>query len=122
MKQQRGITLGGMFFFMILVGFGAYAAARVLPGYLDYWTIQRIMNNVLEQPDIKDAKDGKENAIRAKFVKNLQINNIKTVTGEDLLVELVPNGAHLSVSFSIKQPFMGPVNLCLDFQAEATSK
>lgn len=119
MKRQRGITLGGMFMFMILVGFVAYSAARVLPGYMDYWTLKRIMQNVLALPEIKDAN---ESAIRAKFVKELQINNMKTVNSEDLLIEWVPNGVRLSASFSMKQPFMGPVSLCLDFQAEATSK
>ncbi len=119
MKRQRGITLGGIFIFMMVMGFFAYIAARVLPGYFDYWTLQRIMQNVLALPDIKDAK---ESAIRAKFVKELQINNMKTVNSEDLLIEWVPNGVRLSASFSMKQPFMGPVSLCLDFQAEATSK
>jgi hypothetical protein len=34
----------------------------------------------------------------------------------------VPNGLRLTVTFSIKQPFMGPVSLCMDFKAEETSK
>ena len=117
-KQQRGITLSGVMFFMILVGFSAYSAARVLPGYFDYWSVQRIMKNVVEQPNIQDSK---ERDIRAKFVKELQINNIETVNSEDLLVEWIPNGVRLSVDFSVKKPFMGPVSLCLDFQAEAAS-
>jgi len=119
MKRQRGITLGGVLIFMMFVGFGAYIAARVLPAYMDYWTLQRIMQNVLEMPDIEDAK---ESAIRTKFNKELQMNNMKTVTNDDLIVEFVSNGVHLSAEFSVKQPFMGPVSLCMDFQAEATSK
>jgi Tfp pilus assembly protein PilX len=119
LKRQRGITLGGVFVFMMVMGFAAYIAARVLPGYMDYWTVQRIMKNVLEMPDVNNAK---ESAIRAKFNKELQINNMKTVSNDDLIVEWVPNGVRLSVSFSMKQPFMGPVSLSLDFQAEATSK
>jgi Tfp pilus assembly protein PilX len=119
LKRQRGITLGGVFVFMMVMGFVAYIAARVLPGYMDYWTVQRIMKNVLEMPDVNNAK---ESAIRAKFNKELQINNMKTVSNDDLIVEWVPNGVRLSVSFSMKQPFMGPVSLSLDFQAEATSK
>jgi hypothetical protein len=119
MKRQRGITLGGVFIFMMLMGFAAYIAARVLPAYMDYWTVQRILQNVLALPDIKDAK---ESAIRTKFNKELLINNMKVVTNDDLIVEWVPTGAHLSVEFSVKQPFMGPVSLCMDFKAEATSK
>ena len=119
LHRQRGITLSGVFIFMLIMGFCAYIAARVLPGYFDYWTLQRIMQNVLQQPDIADSK---ESAIRTKFNKELQINNMKTVSSEDLLVEFIPNGVRLSVDFSIKEPFMGPVSLCLDFHAEAVSK
>ncbi len=119
MQRQRGVTLGGLMFFMLLVGFGAYIAARVLPSYMDYWTLQRIMRNVLEQPDIKDMK---ESAIRTKFAKELLINNMKTVSNDDLQVEWVPNGVRLLAEFSVKQPFMGPVSLCMDFKAEATTQ
>ena len=117
-KRQRGITLGGVMMFMMFIGFGAYVAARILPGYFDYWTVQRIMKNVLQQPDIVEAK---EKAIRAKFEKELQMNNMKSVTGEDLSIDWIPNGVRLSVDFSMKQPFMGPVSFCMDFHAEATS-
>ena len=119
MKRQRGITLGGVLIFMMFIGFGAYIAARVLPAYFDYWTLQRIIKNVLMLPDIGDLKEG---AIRKKFAKELQINNMKTVSDDDLLVEWIPNGVRLSVDFSVKQAFMGPVSLCMDFHAEETSK
>ncbi len=119
MQRQRGITLGGVLVFMLFIGFGAYIAARVLPAYFDYWTLQRIISNVLTQPDIKDMK---ESAIRTKFHKELQINNMNTVSAEDLIVDWVPNGVRLSVDFSVKQAFMGPVSLCMDFHAEETSK
>ncbi len=119
MKRQSGITLGGVLIFMMFIGFGAYIAARVLPAYFDYWTLQRIMKNVLTLPDVENLK---ESAIRKKFAKELQMNNMKTVTDDDLLVEWIPNGVRLSVDFSVKQSFMGPVSLCMDFHAEETSK
>jgi hypothetical protein len=119
MKRQRGVTLGGVFIFMILIGFGAYAASRVLPGYMEYWTLQRILRNVLELPDVKDLKEG---AIRTKFAKELQINNMDTAINDNLEVEWVPNGVRLAVEFSMKRPFMGPVSICMNFRAEETSK
>lgn len=119
MKRQRGITLGGVFFFMILLGFGAYAASRVLPGYMEYWTLQRILQNVLQQPDSKDMKDS---AVRNKFAKELQVNNMDPALNDSLEIERVPNGIRLSVEFSLKRPFMGPVSFCMTFRAEETSK
>jgi len=44
---------------------------------------------------------------------------VKVVTQDDLVIEQVPGGVRLSTSFSVKEHFMGPVNLCMDFQAEA---
>lgn len=119
MKRQRGITLGGVFIFMIILGFGAYIGARVFPGYMEYWTLERILKNVLQQPDVKDLK---ESAIRNKFSKELQVNNMDPALNDDLQVEWVPNGVRLSIEFSMKKPFMGPVSLCMDFRAEETSK
>lgn len=118
-KRQRGVTLSGLLVFMIFIGFGVYVAARILPGYFDYWTIQHIMKSIVEQPEIVDSK---ESAIRAKFLKELQMNNMKSVSADDLIVEWVPNGVRLTVDFSMKQPFMGPVSFYMDFHAEATSK
>lgn len=119
MKNQRGITLGGMMMFMLLVIFFVYAAARVVPAYIDYWTIQKIMRNVLDQPELMNIKEGE---LRTKFAKELLLNNIKVVTVNDLEIDQIPGGIRLSTSFSVKQPFMGPVNLCMDFLAEASSK
>ncbi len=118
MKRQRGFTLGGVFF-MILVGFAVYAAARVVPAYMDYWVVKRIMRNVVEQPDLLDIREGE---LRLKFAKELNLNNVKVVQPEDLVIDSIPGGLRLSAEYSVKKPFMGSVSLCMDFRAEVSSK
>lgn len=118
MKHQRGVTLGGVFFFMMLIGFAAYAAARVLPAYMDYWVVKKVMRNVLDQPNLLDIK---ESELRLKFTKEMSLNNVKVVTADDLVIDQIPGGLRLSTGFSVKKPFMGPVNLCMDFLAEEVS-
>jgi hypothetical protein len=119
MKRQRGITLSGVFFLMFLLGFAAYAAARVVPAYMDYWVVKRIMRNVLEQPDLANLKEGD---LRLKFAKELNLNNVKVVSVDDLVIDPIPNGLRLSASYSVKEAFMGPVSLCMDFRAEVSSQ
>jgi hypothetical protein len=119
MKRQRGITLGGVFFFMFLVGFAAYGASRVLPGYMDYWTLQRILKNVLQEPDVTTLKDS---AIRTKFATELRINNMDGSLNDQLQIDWLPNGVRLSVEFSMQRPFMGPVGICMNFRAEETKQ
>ena len=119
MKRQRGVTLGGVLVFMLVIGFATYTGSRIMPGYMDYWTLQRIMKNILEQPDLQDMK---ERAIRAKFTKELQMNNMNTSINEDLVIDQVPNGVQLSLDYVIERPFMGPISFLMNFHIEETSK
>ncbi len=119
MKKQRGVTLGGVFLLMILLGFGAYTASRILPGYMDYWTLQRMMKNIVEMPEIKDMK---ERAIRDKFNREIRMNNMDTTLNDDLEVELIQDGARLSLEYELQRPFMGPISFLMKFQIEESSK
>lgn len=112
MKHQRGVTLGGLMFFMLLVGFGVYTAFRVLPGYFDYWTVQKIMRNVAGQSDVVNIRDRE---LRDRFARELRLNNVTVVGMEDLAIERVSNGVRLSTEFSTKRPFMGALKFCMDF-------
>jgi hypothetical protein len=118
MNRQSGVTLGGMIFFLLLLGLAAYTATRVIPAYMDYWLVQRALDELVAQPNLQDTADDR---IREQFAKKLSLDNITLATRSDLYIERIPAGMRLTASFSAKRPFLGPVNLCMDFQAEASS-
>ena len=118
MKQQTGITLGGMMLFMLLLIMAVYTISRIAPGYMDYWAVSRTLNSLAAKPGIQSSSD--EN-IRNQFAKQLNMNNITEVDRSDLLIERIPGGVRLSAAFSAKRPLFGAVSLCLDFHAEASS-
>lgn len=118
MKRQTGVTLGGMIFFLLLLSLAIYAAIRVTPVYMEYWLVGRALDNLVAQPGIRGSDD---ETIREQFAKQLGFNNVTLAKRSDLYIERVPGGVRLSASFSAKRPFLGPVNLCLDFQAEASA-
>jgi hypothetical protein len=116
MRNQQGITLGGMILFLMLMILAFYAASRIVPTYADYWLVGRALDTVLAQPNIQSSSD---EGIREQFDKQLHFNNVTAATRSDLLIEHVPMGLHLSVTISAKRPFIGPVSFCMDFVAEA---
>ena len=118
MNKQTGVTLGGMMIFLFLMGLAAYSATRVIPAYMDYWLVQRTLDQLVRQDNLAN---GDDEHIREQFAKHLSLNNITLVKRSDLLIERIPSGVRLSATFSTKRPYMGSVNLCLDFQAEASS-
>lgn len=118
MKRQSGATLSGLIFFLILLGLALYTAVRIVPAYMDYWLIGRVLDTLVAQPSLRNSSD--EN-IRTQFAKQLAFNNITLADRSNLLIERTAGGLNLSAAFSVKQPFLGPINLCLEFQAEADS-
>jgi hypothetical protein len=118
MKQQRGVTLGGMMFFMLLMILAAYMAARIVPAYMDYLLVDKTLSGIATQAGLQDSSD---ESIRTQFAKQLRLNNITVVGRDDLMVERIPGGVHLSTAFTVKRPFFGSVSFCMDFQSDATS-
>lgn len=118
MKRQSGATLGGLIIFMMLLSLAAYSAFRIVPAYMDYWLVGRALDKLVALPSIQSRSD---EDIRAEFAKQLSFNNVTLAKRSDLLIERIPDGVRLSANFSAKSPFLGSVNLCMDFQAEASS-
>lgn len=119
MKRQTGVTLSGLIFFLLLLSLAVSVAFRIAPAYMDYWLVGRVLNELVAQPDLQKNSD---ESIRDQFAKQLSMNNVTLVNRSDLLIERIPGGVKLSAPLSAKKPLIGPVSLCLDFQAEASSR
>ena len=77
--QQRGVTLFGLLFWALLVGFIAYVLVRVLPTLNEYYTVQRAVERVAaaNPPTVPEA--------RQAFDKQKSIEYaIESVSGKDL--------------------------------------
>lgn len=119
MRKQLGMSLGGLILLLLLCVFVVYAAARTVPAYMDYWSLQHVMENSLTS--LGDEKLTPQ-VIRSRFDKELSLNNIKTVTQADLEIEPTETGFRLTVEYSVKEPFWREIHLCMDFKAERESK
>src|SRR4030095_25210 len=79
LKSQRGITLFGLMFWAIFVGFGALLVMRVLPTVNEFFTIQKAVNKIAHEggttvPEIRAAFE------RAKDIEY----SIQSITSKDL--------------------------------------
>lgn len=119
MRKQLGMSLGGLILLLLLIVFAVYSAARIVPAYMDYWSVEHVMENALQT--LGDEKITPQ-VIRSRFEKELSLNNIKAVTGSDLAIEATQTGYKLTVEYTVKEPFWREIHLCLDFKAERESK
>lgn len=115
-RRQHGLTLIGLLFFALLLGFAVYTAVRLVPAYLDYWAVKKALADMARDPNLAGASLA---AYREAFDKRLYVSNITDVGRKDLEMEKSKDGVVLKASWTVRRPFIGPVSLCLDFKADS---
>lgn len=110
-SKQRGVTLSGAIVWMIVLALGGLFAAKLLPSYLDYFAVQKIIR-AMEQ---NDETKGTVKEIRNAFDRRNTIEGVKSVRGEEL--EITKEGGETVVAayWSVKIPVVGNFSACLDF-------
>jgi hypothetical protein len=119
LMKQQGMSLGGLIMLLMLLMIFVYVLFRTLPAYMEYWTLEHVMDNSL-------VALGEEKLtatmIRARFKKELDLNNLTTVTPADLLIEPTKDGYRITAEYSVKKPLWREVSLYMDFKAMRESK
>ncbi|MEW5893161.1 MAG: DUF4845 domain-containing protein [Pseudomonadota bacterium] len=119
MSKQTGFSLLNMLLLAIVIIFAGIVAMRVVPSYIEYFTLKKIVQETLAQPSLDAVSDLE---LRQRFDKQLSINNISQVTSRDLVIERGPQGVSAKLAYSVRRPLMGQASLCLDFEIEASGK
>lgn len=116
MERQRGITFVGMLFIGALIVLGAIIGLRLVPPYIEYATISSHLRDLARSPDARGAS---EREIGQLFNRRAQVDDIRSVSGQDL--EIIKEGDALSISasWSTKVKLLGNVSACIDFTARS---
>jgi hypothetical protein len=111
LTKQRGVSLSGLIVgggLLIVVGI---AGMKILPAYIEYFTVKKIFASMEQAGDIK----GSVRDIRSSFDKRNAIEDVKSVKSEDLEISKEGGETVISVSWSTKIPLVGNASACLDF-------
>jgi hypothetical protein len=111
MKLQRGISLMGTIITLAVLAFVGIMAAKLLPSYLEYFTVKKVLATMQQAGDTK----GTVRDIRYAYEKRNAIEDIKSVRGEDLEITKEGGESVVSANWSVRVPMVGNVNACLDF-------
>jgi hypothetical protein len=115
-QRQRGLSIVGFIFVAAIVIGVAMVGFRVVPSYIEYFTVKKVMANTLET-----SKDGFTIAqFRRDFDLKASADYIDSVKGTDIDVAKEGNSLIATASWSKTLHLFGNVSLLLDFEAEAT--
>ena len=115
MNKQRGLTLTGLIITAAVVVFFALIGFKLLPSYIEYLTIERIVKDLGHSPELRG---GQIKDVQAAFDRRAVIDNISSIRGTDLEVTKLGDGFEIRANWATRVPLFGNVNACLDFEAK----
>jgi Domain of unknown function (DUF4845) len=113
-RRQRGVTLFGLMFWAVLIGFGALITMRVLPTLNEYYTIQRAVEKI--------AKEGGSTVpeIRYAFERQRQIEySITSIEGKDLKITKENEKVVVSFAYDKEIELLAPVYLLIKYEGRS---
>ena len=114
-RDQRGLTLFGLLFWAIVVGFLALLGMRVLPTLNEYFTIKRTINKITSEGSTVPE-------IRAAFERQKDIEySITSISGKDLSITKENDKIVVSFAYDKEVEVMKPVYLLIKFEGRSSS-
>ena len=114
MKKQAGVSLGGLLVVSALIIIVALVGFKLLPSYLEFFTVQRIVRDLAHSPDVRG---GSTMDVQRAFDRRAQIDNVNAVKGTDLEIAKQGDRFDITASYSVRVPLFANVSACLDFEA-----
>jgi hypothetical protein len=112
--RQRGVTMFGLLFWAIVVGFVALIGMRVLPTLNEYYTIQRAVNKIAAEgattvPEIRNA-----------FEKQKDIEySISSISGKDLQVTKENDKVVIQFAYDKEIEVVSPVYILIKYEGRS---
>ena len=117
MGKQDGVSLKGLIITLAVLGFLAVMAAKLMPAYIEYFTVKKMLSSMEQAGDFKLTV----REIRKSFETRNAIEDVKSVRGEDLEVTKEGGETVVSAAWSVRVPMVSNVSACIDF-AVTTAK
>jgi hypothetical protein len=113
-SRQRGLTLFGLMFWAVLIGFLAYTLVRVLPTINEYATIQRAVEKIAaaQPPTVAEARQAFDRQ------KDLEYS-ITSVSGKDLQITKENDRVVIAYAYDKEVPIYGPVYILIKYEGRS---
>lgn len=109
-QWQRGMTVIGMLLLIVILGFMALVAMKVVPMYIQYFTIKSTIESIRKEPQL--AQMGAidiQNAIQKRF----DIGYVDKITARDLRLRNDRTGRVLDLVYEDDQPLFYGLHIVL---------
>lgn len=109
--RQRGLSLLGFIFILILVLFATYIGIKLVPIYLNHMSVVSEMKAIASEPG---AAHQPPNTIRRKLITRLQVSYVDHVEPEHIRIEREEE-VNLVVRYDVERHLIGNIDAIVRF-------
>jgi hypothetical protein len=105
------VSLGGLLVICVILILGALIGLKVAPAYIEYGQIKKAVTGIVQGGEAK----GTVADIRKAFERRAQVDDITTITAQDLDISKDGNDVVISFAYPKKVPLFANLSLLIDF-------
>jgi hypothetical protein len=115
LRDQKGMTALGLLFVLGLIAFFVLLVLRLAPIYLEAMNVRGSLDSLTEEPFITK-KTKRE--IKLLLTKRFRVNDIASVTSEDVVIEKSKGKLHVTVAYEVRKNMVGNVDVVVAFDED----
>lgn len=110
-KRQQGMTLIGFIIVLGLAIFVAYLGMKIVPIYIDYYSVVQAMDDLKEEPGIA-RKSPRQ--IRDLFFRKLYVSYADDIQQSDVSITRT-GGLQFNVDYEVRESLIGNLDIVAKF-------
>lgn len=110
-KHQQGLTFFGLLVVGILLALAGVVAAQVVPTYIEYLAVQKAVRQASAGTTVGE--------VRGLFDKAATIDDIRTISGKDLVIGKEGDRVVVSFSYDREIHLAGPAFLVMRYEGRS---
>lgn len=112
LNRQHGVTVIGALLILIALGFIALIGLRVVPIYIDYFTVKSTLEGLKKEPQIGRMTS---TDIRSAIEKRFNIGYVDIVNAKQVKIRKQGNARMLVLDYEDRRPVLGNVDVVASF-------
>lgn len=115
-RSQQGLSMLSWLVVLIVVAFFASTAFKVLPHYLDFYSLQKIVTAVETEKALEIRSPG---AFYEHVSRGMQVNNIRDLNMREVMdVRMENNDFYVRLKYEKREPLIENLDLVVHFDRE----
>jgi hypothetical protein len=111
--RQEGISMGGMLIVLVLIGLAALVAIRLVPVYMESFSVQKSVMSVVEEAQRTPHTPLQ---MRDLILKRLSINNVERITRDNIMITREGFFYKITVDYEVRTPFIKNIDFVVTFE------